>query len=167
MTTKTNLQNTYLSIKIGCEQFAIKTNNIVAILNSDLTNSTLSFGYDDSKVQLYNYNLPIIDLKEKLYLLPSEPDRIKKIVVIKLHSINGYNEIGLAIDSFDDIITIDSSKIQPVPTHGSLYENEYIAGISKNNNKYFLILDIDKTVNYNHLLYYNKSYSEINYQYLN
>ncbi len=85
--------------------------------------------------------IPVIDLRERFGLPSTEYTSDTRIIITLIEE---KKEIGLIVDAVYEVLTIDSSIIEPpLPMVGSL-KSEYINGIAKLESNLVLIIDIEK-----------------------
>lgn len=80
----------------------------------------------------------VIDLRQIFGIEIEEINENMRIVIVE----NQGENIGLLVDSIDDIITADPSMIEPPPSNISGVTGEYFTGILKTENALISILDI-------------------------
>lgn len=86
---------------------------------------------------------PIIDLRERFGLAPSENMESTRIIIISLEDM----EVGFVVDSANDVIDIPVNTIEQQPEVVGSIEEEYIAGVSKVDNRLLILLHLDKVLN--------------------
>mgnify|MGYP006303569557 CR=1 FL=1 len=86
--------------------------------------------------------IPVISLHKRFHLQPaqlSEEDKLLSgMVIINLNNML----IGIIIDKVSRVLTIEKEKIQPPPQMISGIGAEYIKGVTQEDDKYLIILDI-------------------------
>lgn len=86
---------------------------------------------------------PIIDLRERFGLAPSEHMESTRIIIITLEDM----EVGFVVDSANDVIDIPVDTIEQQPEVVGAVEEEFIAGVSKVDNRLLILLHLDKVLN--------------------
>lgn len=86
---------------------------------------------------------PIIDLRERFGLPPSEHMESTRIIIITLEDM----EVGFVVDSANDVIDIPVDTIEQQPEVVGAVEEEFIAGVSKVDNRLLILLHLDKVLN--------------------
>jgi purine-binding chemotaxis protein CheW len=69
--------------------------------------------------------LPIMDLAERLDLLPTEPSERSVIIVVQV----GERLVGLLVDAVSDILSINPEQIQPTPDVGCDQAKAFVRGL--------------------------------------
>ena len=77
-----------------------------------------------------------------------EPSKKTRIIIIEIaHTEDEETHIitfGAIADSVEEVIDLEEDTIEPAPKFGNNISGEYIRGIGKKDNKFIIILDIDK-----------------------
>ena len=84
--------------------------------------------------------IPMIDLAKKLGMPSTEPNERSAIVVAEVHGM----AMGLVVDRVSDILTIDTSLLQPVPDIGMSDEVSYSDGIIAQNSGMICFLNLER-----------------------
>ncbi|MBN2347719.1 MAG: purine-binding chemotaxis protein CheW [Bacteroidales bacterium] len=146
MQTQTNTEiNSYLSIRIGAELFAINVKNILNILEiSKITKIPKSPDYIKGVINYRGSVLPVIDsrLKFNIEELGYTPNTC--IVVIELHMGKELLSIGAIVDEAKEVLQINDRNILPFPGIGTSYKTEFLKGMSKWEDGFIMILDVEK-----------------------
>jgi len=53
-------------------------------------------------------------------------------------------QVGTLVDSVQEVLEINQDQIQPPPSIGSKYKSEFISGMAKIDEKFIMMLDMDK-----------------------
>ncbi|WP_163969587.1 chemotaxis protein CheW [Oceanobacillus halotolerans] len=83
---------------------------------------------------------PLVDLRERLHLGETDYSDHTKIIVVNLHN----RQVGLIVDSADDVMDIDSSIIDKNNKWFGGIDKEYIKGIAKLDDHLLILLDIEQ-----------------------
>ena len=73
-----------------------------------------------------------------------EPDKHTRIVVLEINSEDGIVTVGAVTDSVEEVIEIDEKTIESAPKFGNAISAEFIKGIGKKDDRFIIILDVDK-----------------------
>ncbi|MCQ0990124.1 chemotaxis protein CheW [Jiella marina] len=84
--------------------------------------------------------IPVINTARKLGLGWSEPTERSAIVVAEL----GGAIFGLMVDRVSDILTLDSSLVQPVPEMTSGFDKSYVEGIIAHQGDMICFLNLER-----------------------
>ncbi|QHE52210.1 chemotaxis protein CheW [Pontibacillus sp. HMF3514] len=83
---------------------------------------------------------PIIDLRTRFDLDSKEHDESTRIIIVHYNDM----EVGLIVDSANDVIDIPKEAIEPPPEVVGTVEAEYIQGVAKLERRLLILLDLQK-----------------------
>ncbi|SRR5258708_2521544 len=90
--------------------------------------------------------IPIIDLRIKFGLQAHIAERTCIVVVQVRVSSQQAVQMGLIVDSVEEVVTLNEKEIEPTPDFGTKVNTEYILGMAKIKGKVKTLLDIDRVV---------------------
>ncbi|WP_018921595.1 chemotaxis protein CheW [Salsuginibacillus kocurii] len=85
---------------------------------------------------------PVIDLRKRFGIEEKKYDETTRILVLSKDNI----ELGLIVDSANDVIDIPAEKIEPTPEVVGSVEEEYLRGVIKLDRRLFTLLNLDKVL---------------------
>ncbi|HEY9576433.1 MAG TPA: chemotaxis protein CheW [Pseudobacillus sp.] len=83
---------------------------------------------------------PIIDLRKRFSLPEKEYDEQTRIIIASSDDI----EVGLVVDSANDVLDIPKSIIEPQPDIVGAVEAEYITGVAKLEKRLLILLNLER-----------------------
>ncbi len=86
--------------------------------------------------------VPIVDLRLKFGMEPTEPTSFTVIVVVNV----GKRVMGFLVDAVSDVLELASKDIQPPPELGSKVDITFVSGIGNCNDRLVTLLDIDRVL---------------------
>jgi purine-binding chemotaxis protein CheW len=90
--------------------------------------------------------IPIVDLRVKFGLPADLAERTCIVVVqIKLPTAQTV-QIGLIVDSVEEVVTLAANEIEPTPDFGAAIGTDYLLGMAKVKGQVKTLLDIDRVV---------------------
>jgi purine-binding chemotaxis protein CheW len=136
---------TYLSFKLGEEVFAINVSKVINILEmSNITKIPKTPDYMKGVINLRGMVLPVVDIRIKFGLPEKELSVDTSIIVLSI-DLNGEPVfIGIQVDAVREVLELKSEDIAPAPTIGTKYNSGFIEGMWRIDDKFIMILDIDK-----------------------
>lgn len=141
-TTKTD---SYLTFKIGEEEYGAKVTNVQNILElQKITKVPKAPEYMKGVIDLRGKVLPVIDTRIKLEMSPTEFTNNTCIIVMDLAAEDGIVHVGALVDSVEAVREINESTIEPSPSIGKNYKSEFISGVVMINERFIMILDLIK-----------------------
>lgn len=136
--------NSYLSFKLGEEEFAAHVGKVLNILEmTRITEVPKAPEYMKGVINLRGTVLPVIDTRMKFGMEPTEYTANTCIVVLDIEVDNETIHIGALVDAVQAVLEIDRNKIMPPPSIGSKYRSEFIEGVANIDEKFIMILDMD------------------------
>lgn len=137
--------NSYLSFNLGDEEFATHVGKVLNILEmTDITEVPRAPDYMKGVINLRGTVLPVIDTRIKFGMLPTVYTPNTCIVVMEVEMDGDTVQVGALVDSVQAVLELDDAQIQPPPSIGSKYKSEFIYGMAKNNEKFIMLLNMEK-----------------------
>jgi len=136
--------NSFLSFRLGEELFAANVGKVLEILEiPKVTKVPRSPAFMRGVVNLRGNVLPVIDTRAK-FGLPSIEDTVNScILVMNIDMDDREIVLGAVVDAVQEVMEIEKSKIQPVPSVGARYKTEFIEGMVKLNDQFIMVLNLD------------------------
>jgi len=158
-----NIQNSktdsYLTFKIEEEVYAANVSKVLSILElSKITKIPRTPDYIRGVINLRGAVLPIIDLRIKFGLTPTEFTSNTCILVLEICIENTSIKLGALVDSVQEVLEIEDKDILSPPNIGSKYQTDFIEGMFKTENSFIMLLNMDMIFTYDELTV--MSYSE-------
>lgn len=137
--------NSYLSFNLGDEVFAVNVSKVLNILEMlKITEVPKSPEYMKGVINLRGTVLPVVDTRIKFGMTPTEYTNNTCIVVMEIEMDNDTVQVGALVDSVQAVMELEDSEIQPPPSIGSKYKSEFIYGMVKVDEKFIMLLDMEK-----------------------
>jgi purine-binding chemotaxis protein CheW len=136
---------TYLSFQLSAEVFAINVSKVINILEmSHITKIPKSPDYMKGVINLRGTVLPVVDLRIKFGLPEKEATVDTSIIVLSIDLGGEPVLVGILVDAVKEVLELKNSEIAPSPTIGSKYNSGFIEGMWRMEEKFIMILDINK-----------------------
>jgi len=136
---------TFLSFRLSEEVFAINVAQVLNILEmSYITAIPKAPDYMKGVINLRGTVLPVVDLRT-LFRLPEKETTVDTSIIVL--SINLNNEsvlVGILVDAVREVLELKNSEISPAPSIGTKYNSAFIKSMWRTDDKFIMILDIDK-----------------------
>jgi len=147
----------YLTFSIAGEYFGLNVGKVLNILDvQTITKIPMSPEYMRGVINLRGEVLPLIDAKNKLGLGFTEITSNTCILVIEAVDKNRIVKFGAMVDSVHEVLEIEDKMILPPPAIGNQYQTELIIGVVEQDDKFTMILDINKLLETNEILQISK-----------
>jgi len=88
--------------------------------------------------------LPVIDLRMKFGIEANEISKNTCILVLDIEMEKDKLQVGAVVDSVQEVLEITDENIQPPPNLGSKFRSEFIYGMSKKDEDFIMLLDMDR-----------------------
>jgi len=140
-----NKVNSYLSFKIDNEEFAIHVESVLNILEmTRITEVPKAPTYMKGVINLRGTVLPIVDTRLKFGLKEIQYTEKTCIIVMEVFIDKQKILLGSLVDEVISVIEFDDKDILPPPSIGNKFKSEFITGVIVDNEKFIMILDINK-----------------------
>ncbi len=142
---KEKKQQSYLSFKLGKEVFAANVSNVLEILEMpSVTSIPYAPAYMRGVINLRGKVLPVLDTRLKFGLDVGEDTVDTSIIVLRIHMEGKEMEIGALVDAVEEVMELSESDMEPAPKLGSDLKIKFMEGMVKNDDKFIMILNMDK-----------------------
>lgn len=139
--------NQYLTFMLGEEGFAIEISRVREVLDfTDLTKVPRTPDYMRGVINLRGNVVPVVDLRLQLGMTAVEKTVDTCIVIVEVEIGSDLLHIGMLADSVQEVVDIDLNQIEPAPRLGTRLKTDFIKGMAKRDEKFNIILDIDKVL---------------------
>ncbi len=137
--------NSFLSFNLGEEEFAAHVSKVLNILEmTKITEVPKSPEYMKGVINLRGTVLPVVDTRIKFGMTPTEYTTNTCIIVMEVNIEGDEVQVGALVDSVQAVLEIADNQIQPSPGIGSKYKSDFIYGMAKIDEKFIMLLDMDK-----------------------
>ena len=135
----------YVTFSLGPEIYAVNVTRAREILDDvTITPVPQTPGFMLGVINLRGNVVPVIDLRRKLGMAATERT-VETCVIIMEIALDGESVVvGALVDSVREVIEIDTEQIEPPPRLGSSLRTEFIQGMGKVDDRFVIILDIDR-----------------------
>lgn len=137
--------DSYLTFLMNREHFAVHVNKVTELMEMlPVTSVPRAPEYMRGVINLRGTVVPVIDTRVK-FSLPGADDTIDTcIIVLQVEVEQEMLKIGAIVDSVSEVIEVTPEAILPLPTVGNKERTRFIEGVIKLDNKFIMILDVDK-----------------------
>jgi purine-binding chemotaxis protein CheW len=147
MREKKEESNSYLTFKVGEEEFGTHVSQVLNILEmTRITEVPRTPDYIKGVINLRGTVLPIIDTRIKFGLPETEYTNNTCIVVMELDFNGETVHIGTIVDEVLSVVKIKQDQIDPPPDIGNKYQSEFIFGMAKVSEEFIMLLDMQKVL---------------------
>jgi purine-binding chemotaxis protein CheW len=146
-------QNSYLTFKLAEEYFAVNVINVMHILEMmKITKVPHCPDYMMGVINLRGAVVPVIDTKKKFGQGEAVITQNTCILVLNLELDGEAITIGALVDSVHEVEEISENQIKPAPSVGSRYKSDFIEGLHAMDDKFIMIVNMNKVLSMDELL---------------
>lgn len=131
----------YIGFRLGKEEFLLNIYEVQEIrMLPEITMVPLAHPLVEGVINLRGEILPCINLRRFLTIPQGEKTSLNRVIVCELEDVRA----GLIIDEITRVFSLSESDIEPVPSIFSSVALQYLAGVSKFENKINAVIEIKK-----------------------
>jgi purine-binding chemotaxis protein CheW len=135
----------YLTFKLEEEVFALDVGKVREILDyTNITKVPQTPEFMKGVINLRGSVIPVVDMRLKFGIPPQEKTMDTCIIVVEISIDNESTILGALVDSVQEVFELEPSQIEPAPRIGTKLRTDFILGMGKRDDKFVIILDIDK-----------------------
>jgi len=153
-----NKMSQFLSFKLDDEVFAVDVARVREVLEvPDITRIPRMPAYMQGVINLRSSVVPVIDLRLKFNLPETEYTVDTCIIVLEVQIEEDVLTIGAIADSVQEVFDMSFADIEPPPQIGTRLDTDFLVGMGKWQEKFVMILDIDKIFSAEELINLSRS----------
>jgi len=143
--TETTQTTQYLTFKLGDEVFALDIAKVREVLDfTSVTKVPRTPEFMRGVINLRGSVVPVVDLRLKFGMSKTE-NGVNTCVIITEVTVDGDTTIlGALSDSVQEVLDLEQGSIAPAPKIGTKLRTDFIKGMGKRDDRFIIILDIDK-----------------------
>jgi purine-binding chemotaxis protein CheW len=141
------LAGKYLTVVLENEAYGIAVLKVREIIRMQkITPVPQMPGFVKGVINLRGRVIPVVDLRVKFGLKAEFAERTCIVVVqVKLPT-EQIVQMGLIVDSVEEVVTLTNEEIEPTPDFGTKIDTSYLLGMAKVKGQVKTLLDIDRVV---------------------
>ena len=141
------LAGKYLTVCLDHESYALAVLKVREIIRMQkITPVPQMPEFVKGVINLRGRVIPIIDLRVKFGLKAEFAERTC-IVVVQVKLPAGQSvQMGLIVDSVEEVVTLNGSEIEPTPEFGTRIDTSYLLGMARAKDQVKMLLAIDRVV---------------------
>jgi purine-binding chemotaxis protein CheW len=135
----------YLTFKLADELFALDISKVREVLDfTEVTKVPRMPDFMNGVINLRGSVVPVVDLRRQFGMPPTEKS-VNTCIIIAEVTVDGQTSVlGALADSVQEVVNVEPGHIEPAPRMGNRLNTDFITGMAKRDNSFFIILDIDK-----------------------
>jgi len=136
---------TYLTFTLDEELFAVEVAKVREVLDMTvITKIPKTPEYMRGVINLRGSVVPVIDLRLKFGMSKTETKVNTCIIVLEINMESETVVLGALADSVQEVFELEPEQIESAPKFGTKFKEEFLKGMGKKDEKFIMILDIDK-----------------------
>ncbi len=146
MTTAGTMETTqYLTFNLDTETFAIDISQVREVLDfTSITRIPRTPEFMHGVINLRGRVVPVVDLRLKFGMPRTRMTVNTCIIIVEVAIDDQPTVLGALADSVQEVIDLEQDSIEPRPSIGTLANTGFIKGMGKQENRFVIILDIEK-----------------------
>jgi purine-binding chemotaxis protein CheW len=135
----------HLTFKLADEVFALDVAKVREILEiTSITKVPRTPDYMRGVINLRGSVVPVIDVRLKFGMSATEHTVNTCIIVAEVNLDGETIVLGALADSVQEVVEMGPESIEPAPHIGARLNTEFIRGMGKIDNRFVMVLDIDR-----------------------
>lgn len=129
---------------IGEEEYGVEVSNVKTIERlAPITRVPKTPPFIIGVMNLRGVVVPVMDLRRRFDLPEREYDEETRIIIVSVQDM----EVGLLVDSANDVIEIDPGQIEDPPEVVGGIRAKYLRGVAKLNERLLVMLNLQEVLN--------------------
>jgi len=138
-----NSVNQYVVFKLNNESYGLLIEYVQTIEKLiEITRVPSAPYYISGVINLRGDVIPVVDLRKRFQLENVSICDENRIIVLSFDEMS----VGILVDSCSEVVTLDTSQIDKAYDLVSSFEDDYIQGIGKFNERMIIVVDIPKLI---------------------
>lgn len=143
----TSLAGKYLTVVLENEAYGLNVLKIREIIRlQKITPVPQMPDFVKGVINLRGRVIPVVDLRVKFALKAEFTERTCIVVVQVTLSSEHIVQMGLIVDSVEEVVNLLGNDIEPTPDFGATIDTAYLLGMAKVKDQVKTLLDIDRVV---------------------
>jgi purine-binding chemotaxis protein CheW len=135
----------YLTFRLEDEVFALDISKVREVLEyTTVTKVPRTPDFMCGVINLRGGVVPVVNMRLK-FGMPDAEKTVNTCIIIVEVTLDGETTVlGALADSVQEVMDLEPDQIEPAPKIGTRLRTDFIKGMGKQDNKFIMILDIDK-----------------------
>lgn len=134
-----------LTFKLGDESFAVNVAQVQEVLDMlPITKVPKTPDFMRGVINVRGSVVPVVDMRLKFGMSQTEKTVDTCIIVMEVGTENESMVLGSMVDAVQEVVDLSAEQIEPPPRIGTQIDTEFIQGMGKQDDRFIIILDIDR-----------------------
>ena len=135
----------YLTFKLAEEVYALDIGKVREVLDfTTVTKVPRTPDFMRGVINLRGSVVPVVDLRLKFGLSATEKTVNTCVIITEVTVDNDTTVLGCLADSVQEVLDLEPGEISAPPKIGTKLRTEFITGMGKRDERFIILLDIDK-----------------------
>lgn len=137
--------NQFLTFTLGKEIFALDIGTVREVLElTSITKIPRTPNFMRGVINLRGNAVPVVDMRMKMGMSQGEDTVDTCIIIVEIEFDGELTVMGALVDSVREVFEMMPDSIEPAPKMGAAVNAEYIRGMGRQDEKFIIILEINK-----------------------
>jgi purine-binding chemotaxis protein CheW len=137
------MSSLHVTFRVGTAEYAIPASQVLHLESFETaTHVPGAPPYVAGLVQVRGRVVPVVDLRKRFGLPPTDRELAHRVVVVQL----GTRVAGLLVDSAREVMQLDDASFREVPELIKQQANGFVTGIVTVRDRMFLIVDVPRVI---------------------
>lgn len=135
----------YVTLGVGEDIFAVEVSRVHEILDlAPIVRLPNAPPHVLGMIDVRRRSVPVVDLRVKLGLSPTEPTEHTRILVLDVDAGGRSVVLGLLADRVYEVTDLSGHAIEPPPDIGMRWRSDYIRGVGRRGPAFVIIFDLSR-----------------------
>lgn len=148
-----DIEITLVTFNLGKELFGIQLHQLREIIRlPEIIHIPNAPSFIEGIINLRGSVVCVMDLHKRLNIEKVAEKKSKRIIIVDIVN----RTVGLIVDKVNEVVYLQSSKVEPIPPEMSTLDTRFLKGVGKFQDQFILVVDIDKMLSTDELLKLDK-----------
>lgn len=153
----------FLTFMLSGDEFAVPIMQVKEIIEYDgLTTVPMVPGFIAGALNLRGAIVPVVDLAVKFDMPPTKITRRTCVIIMEVRLDDEQTVMGILVDKVLQVIDIAEENIEAAPSLGAQIRTDFIRGMGKLDDRFVIILAIDKVLSTEEIAVVSNLQDEVN-----
>jgi purine-binding chemotaxis protein CheW len=135
----------FLTFKLDEELFALDISKVREVLDfTTITKVPQTPDYMRGVINLRGSVVPVVDMRVKFGMQEAERTVNTCIIIVEVDMESENVVMGVIADAVQEVLDLEPEQVEPPPKIGTKLNSDFIRGMGKVNDRFLMILDIDR-----------------------
>ena len=142
-----SLGGKYMTFRLAREEYGLEILKVRELIGfMEITRIPRAPEHVRGVINLRGKVIPVVDLRLKFGMAPTDPTSQTVIIVVQLSAENGGLTMGILVDEVLEVRAITAADIEPPPNLQDDVTSSFVRGVGKADRRVIFLLDIDRVL---------------------